>query len=384
MRILFVRRLCGLVWLVLLLAGAGRASAADWSHSRKKSAKHHKRKHHTVRPTPSAAAKATGSKAAPAEEGDEEGGDESSEDESADEKAKPSKGGKTKKKVNVEQTEGEGGETKDEGEEGGDTNVVRRRATHVAAEGAGAPVAFELEAGPRVVHRNFDFNDPLANYNASVMRPYSYNLPAGPAPFVEVGLYPGAFAGRGIASRIGLVGRYEKLIGTKTEVAQGPMLSTVGQEFEVGARGRWPLGQDEVGLTATYGQHSFHVSQTDPGPTTNAIVPNVDYTFVRVGLDGRLALGPVSLGAHAGTRFVTDTGPLGKTWFPSTKTTTVEAGVSGTYQLTPLLGVVAGVDFLRYAFNFNPVPTTNAVVAGGAVDQYISGYLALRVSITGG
>ena len=49
-----------------------------------------------------------------------------------------------------------------------------------------------------------------------------------------------------------------------------------------------------------------------------------------------------------------------------------------------MFSIVAGVDFLRYAFNFNPVPTTNAVVAGGAVDQYISGYLALRVSISGG
>ena len=90
------------------------------------------------------------------------------------------------------------------------------------------------------------------------------------------------------------------------------------------------------------------------------------------------------LGLHVGTRLVSDTGSLGKTWFPHTKTNAIVAGLSVCYRLTPLIGVVAGADFLRYAFDFNPVPQGNGVIAGGAVDQYISGFAALRVSISGG
>jgi hypothetical protein len=46
--------------------------------------------------------------------------------------------------------------------------------------------------------------------------------------------------------------------------------------------------------------------------------------------------------------------------------------------------VVGGGELIRYGFDFNPVSTNAAFVAGGAVDQYISGYLALRVSFSGG
>jgi len=401
MRTSLARGLATAVCLALALAGAGRASAADWSSSKRKSSKHHKKRHHKGKSTPAAGAKSTGTKgttAAPAEheEEEDEGGDDSGEDETADEKGAAAKekqgnkqGGKSAKSAKSEKADSEedsgekSAETKDEGGEGGEVTVVSRKAKRVAEPGAGGPVAFTLDAGARGIHRDFNFHDPLSNYNGA-SPPYSYSLPAGPAPFVEIGLYPGAFAGRGLASRIGLVGHYEKLIGTKTSVGSGPTLSTFGQEYEAGLRVRQPFDADEVGLTVAYGKHSFHVSDTDPGPTTEAIVPNVDYTFVRIGLDGRLALGVVALGAHVGTRLVRDTGPLGTTWFPSTKTTTIEGGVSAVYDLTPLLGVVAGVDYLRYAFDFNPVPTTNAVVAGGAVDQYISGYVALRVSIFGG
>jgi hypothetical protein len=384
MRTSVVRGLSAAVCLALALAGAGHASAADWSSSKKKSSKHHKKRHHKQRTAPAASAKSKGGKAAPPEEEEDEGGDDSGDED----KGEAAKDGKKKIKLDAKDkgdTE-ESGEAKGEGEgeEGGDTTVIAHKSRPQREETAGGgALAFELTAGAGGVHRSFDFNDPLSNYQAGASRPYSYSLPVGPTPFVGVGFYPGAFAGSGIVSQIGLVGRYEKLIGTKTSVDNGPMLSTFGQEYEVGVRARQPLAEHEVGLMVAYGKHSFHVSDTDPGPTTNAIVPNVDYTFIRLGLDGRLGLGRVSLGAHAGTRLVRDTGPLGTTWFPSTKTTTVEGGVWGSYALTPLLGVVAGVDYLRYAFNFNPVPTTNAVVAGGAVDQYISGYVALRVSIAG-
>jgi hypothetical protein len=379
-----------LVFLVCVVFGVGgvssRAAAADTKKKSWPSKKHHKTHHKASKPAKAAGAKAS---AAPAEDADEDEGDDSAEDDQKDQKDDAAKAKtKTKAKPSGEEGAREASDDKgkdDDGEGEGDAGVVRRKAGRSTAdEGGAAPVAFEIAAGSRAVHRTFDFNDPLSNYNQAVAKPYSYTLPAGPVPFVELGLYPAAFATRGFAANIGLVARYEKLMGTKTAAADGSTFSTLGQQLEVGARGRLPLGAHEVGLSATYGKQAFHVSATDPGPGAGSTLPNVDYTFAGVGADARLRLAPLELGAHVGTRFVFDTGSLGKNWFPTTKTTSIEAGVSVGYQLSSLFAVIAGADFLRYAFDFNPIPPTNPLIAGGAVDQYISGFLALRVSISGG
>jgi hypothetical protein len=121
----------------------------------------------------------------------------------------------------------------------------------------------------------------------------------------------------------------------------------------------------------------------DAGPMATGAIPNVAYKFAGFTADARFHFAEViELGLHVGTRLVLDTGALGK-WFPKTKTNSINAGLQLGYQVTPLIGVVAGADLVRYGFDFNPVPMNNALVAGGAVDQYISGYAALRVTLLG-
>jgi hypothetical protein len=378
-------RLTRLLLVVFVLFGlvVGVSSTAEAASKKKKHA--HKTHHHASKP-----AKATGTggatkaTAAPAEEADEDEGDEADDDEKQDDaKAKPKA-----KAAASDEGSGEASDEKGDDDDGDGTVVHRKAKRPVAEEGDGsAPVALELSAGPRAIHRSFDFHDPLSDHNPTALKPYSYVLPAGPAPFVDLGIYPLAFATHGFLANIGLIGRYEKLIGTKTSAPGGATalgFATYGQQLEVGARVRLPLGAHEVGVGASYGKHAFHVSANDPGPSAGSTVPNVDYTFIGVGVDARVRLHPIELGAHVGTRFVSKTGALAEQWFNTTKTTSLAAGVSVGYQITPIFGVVAGADVLRYAFDFNPVDTSSLVVAGGAVDQYISGFLALRVSISGG
>ena len=379
MRAQLTRVLLVLVCLTVGLAGLSSSAAA----SDKKSKKHHKHhKHHTAA-TPAKAVKTGGAgapAAAPADDKDDEGDESAESDEKTDDtKAKP------KSKAQTSGDKAESSENSDDkkggGDEDGDSTVVRRKRPGAAPDGD-APIALELSVGPRALHRTFDFNDPLSNHVAGVQQPYAYKLNLAPAPFVDVAFYPAAFATRGLAASFGIVASYEKLVGTKTTDAHGASFDTLGQQFEVGLRGRLPVGEHEVGLTASYGKHTFHATQTDPGPTTGA-VPNVDYTFAGIGADVRLRLSPIEIGAHVGTRLVFDTGALGQLWFSTTKTSSIDAGVSLAYKLTPLFSVVGGVDFLRYAFNFNPITSMSTVVAGGAVDQYISGFLALRVTLPG-
>jgi hypothetical protein len=49
------------------------------------------------------------------------------------------------------------------------------------------------------------------------------------------------------------------------------------------------------------------------------------------------------------------------------------------YRLFSVLDVVGGVDLLRYGFDFNPVAQNSRYVAGGGLDQYISGWLGVRL-----
>jgi hypothetical protein len=374
--------------LVCLAFGFGLLGVAAPAEAAKKkssaSKKHHKAHHKSSSPAKAEGAK--GGAAAPAEEADEDDDDQSAESEKSDDtKAKPAKTAKAAKSDDDEKEASDdksGGGGDDDGD--GDT-VVRRKAKKPAIEEEGPSlVAFELSAGPRVVHRTFDFNDPLSAHDPSAVKPYSYVLPGGPTPFVTLALYPAAFATHGGAANVGLVASYERLVGTKTTGANGSSFSTLGQQLEVGLRARLPVAEHELGLTASYGKQTFQVNATDPGPAMGSTVPNVDYTFAAVGADARLRLSPVEIGAHVGTRFVFKTGSLAQNWFNTTKTTSIEGGLSVAYRVTPIFAVVVGGDVVRYGFNFNPVPTNSFFVAGGAVDQYLSGYLALRVSLSGG
>jgi len=384
------RWLAALACLAFLSAGAPAEAAKHkkgWPS--KKAGKAHKK---------SPSSPASGKSAAPADDdADEEEAPaaaqaqprkESNDDDADAPPFKPKKVAKAK-----DEDEDEDGDSSSSGggdDDSGEGTVVRKKARKTAsAQGEeGAPVALQLAAGPRAVHRTFDFNDPLSDFQPGVAAPAAYNLPAGPTPFLDAEIYPAAFAGGGVAANIGVGGRYERLIGTTSVANKGtPMekaTTTASQQFEVGLRGRIPFGANEVGLTGTYGQHMFHLQTKDLGPNMGSVLPNVDYTFAGIGADTRIRAGAVTVGAHVGTRLMLNTGALQKYWVRQVTTKAVEAGLSVGYHLTPIFEVVGGADLLRYAFDFNQPKAGDPIIAGGAVDQYISGYLALRVSITGG
>jgi hypothetical protein len=244
---------------------------------------------------------------------------------------------------------------------------------------------FDLTAGLRAMRRTFTFNDMIADVrpNQGFARFLKYRLPLGPAAFVDLDWYPGAHFAKGQAERIGITAGYEKgfAISTVYNPDGGPKqtLKTNEQAFYVGARYRLPLAAHELGAALTFGQHTFALDGDDAAP----LVPDVKYTYVKLGLDGTLRIGPVSVGARVGKRFVFSTGALGDVWFPgSVKTQSLEAGATLGYRLVGPLEVVAGFDWLRYAFDFNGAPQRagfESAVAGGAVDNYYSGFLGLRV-----
>jgi hypothetical protein len=379
---------------VLALALTGAPASEAWAAKHKKPAKAWPAKK---------SSKPSEKKAAPekSDEADEAPAAAASNDDADEEDAKPAPKAEPKKtaskpKMKMDDDEDESSEkearndkrSSDEDESSSDDEeneapVVRKKAKKHGAEPVSgeAAVAFQLDVGSRGVHRNFDFNDP--RFYQNTVPPGKYELMAAPVPFVHLGLYPLAFADRGGIANLGIVGRYERMIGTSSlDKATNKTSTSSGQEWDVGVRWRLPLGGGELGLSGTYGQQSFRLQAADLAPGPNSTVPNVVYTFIRADADGSVLAGPITIGAHVGTRVVPDTGPLAKQWFGTTKTTSIEAGLSLAYGVTPTFQVVAGADFLRYGFAFKP-QTNSVIIAGGAVDQYISGYLALRLAIAG-
>jgi hypothetical protein len=259
---------------------------------------------------------------------------------------------------------------------------------------------FDVMAGLRPMHRTFAFHQTIADVRPAdgYLQLLKYELPLGPALFIDLNWFPASHFMTGPAEWIGLTGGFEKGFATQSVFQEGTAnqqtLKTNEQAYYVGARFRLPIAQHMLGLTGTFGQHSFALEGDEgtngkPGP----LIPDVKYTYVKVGVDGMFRFGDFLAGARVGKRFVTKTGALETVWFPHPKTQSLEAGITVGYRLVSMLDLVAGFDWLRYGFDFNPAPQrhpdtnpkldTTAYVAGGAVDEYISGFIAFRFHMPG-
>ena len=251
----------------------------------------------------------------------------------------------------------------------------------------------ELTAGLRAVHRSFTYHDtPAQLYPAAgYPEPLTYSLPLGPAVFIDGTVYPGGWFTRGPGAWFGLTGMYEINFATKTVYNEGKpnegKLTTNANQYFFGVKARVPVSVHQVGLVAGIGKQTFNLLGDEnfpPGPQ----VPDVWYKYIKVGAEGRFRFNPFSVGFHVGTRLVSNTGGLERDWFPGhVKTQSIEAGLEAGYTVATNIDLVCGFDLMRYAFDFNPFPADadpkTKLIAGGAVDQYTSGWLGVRYSLPG-
>mgnify|MGYP001556682158 CR=1 FL=1 len=255
-----------------------------------------------------------------------------------------------------------------------------------------------LTAGLKPLHRTFTFHDTLADLRPAdgYIQLLKYELPLGPVLFIDLDFFPGSLLMKGPAEWIGLTGGFEKGFATQSVYREGQSdektLKTDIQAFYVGAKFRFPIGAHTIGATGTYGQHKFTLLG-DEDPVIGAdgvaraypMIPDVRYDYAKIGIDSMFHFGDFMAGARVGKRFVFKTGALETQWFQnSVKTSSLEAGVTVGYRLVSMLDLVVGFDWLRYAFDFNPVEKRPSYVAGGAVDEYMSGHIAFRFHLPGG
>jgi hypothetical protein len=124
-------------------------------------------------------------------------------------------------------------------------------------------------------------------------------------------------------------------------------------------------------------------------------VPDVRYDQIRIGGDIRARISKLLVGAHIAHRQLLSLHQidLEYVWFPGAKGRGLDFGLMLGWEVLPFLDVVGGTDVIRYGFDFNGLPAEptpcgprgcrSPVIAGGASDTYISGWLGAMITLGG-
>jgi len=249
-----------------------------------------------------------------------------------------------------------------------------------AASGAGGRW-LELALGARGFSRNLAYNDQVS----PGLR--QYQLPIGPAAVASIAFYPLALATNGPAAGIGLVAEIEQAVGTSSQISaesaypNGATFPTSMHEFAGGIRYRIPVDSLQIGLTVTGGEHAFWFVSGGGADRSQLGIPNMAYQFVRGGLDARVAVtSAFSLGAGAGYRHVLNQGGQISRDFPHLTVTGVDVGVRAAYAFTSSIEARLQADLRRYFYDMHSV-RGDSLIAGGAVDQYLSVAFLLALTL---
>ena len=168
-------------------------------------------------------------------------------------------------------------------------------------------------------------------------------------------------------------------LGLGSQDAAGNRFGTQSYAFEGGLKARIPLGDHEVGLVGGYGREVFEL-EVPAGAAP--LLPGVRYDYLRAGLDARFMLGSwLGLRARGAYRHIVSSGDIGSAeWFPRSAVGGVDAGLGVIFPIAAGLEGQLGFELRRYFYALRPEPG-DPHVAGGALDQYLTGTLALGWSL---
>ncbi|MEM7675812.1 MAG: hypothetical protein AAF449_07400, partial [Myxococcota bacterium] len=222
--------------------------------------------------------------------------------------------------------------------------------------------------------RDYSYTDDVFQ----ALRPYE--LSGAPAITADLRWYPAGHFTDGLWSHIGFDARLRYLVAVSSEDSEGNQFDTGSFDAFGSIRGRLPFGTHEAGLALGFGQHTFDVDLPEDGPA----LPTVSYSYLRIGADSRFSL-PAGLQLYVGGgwRQVLSSGDVGSdVWFPNASQGGVDAQLGLGWVFYDNLELRLGAEYTRYFFSLNP-EVGDDPVAGGALDQYISGTFDIVWSLGG-
>jgi hypothetical protein len=256
------------------------------------------------------------------------------------------------------------------------------------------PPIFDAQIGAGGVNRAYAYNQDVTG-----MRPYG--LPLGGAATIKLVGYPLALAMDGPLQNLGAEITVEQAFGIASTIGPGDTqfmntapvtFATSVHEYAGGARYRIPFGAagHQLWFSATGGEHAFvfksaaGCANTMPPSCRGQLdIPDTIYRYFQPGAGARFELGPIAVAATLGYRLIINgAGNHFQTFFPHREVGGIMAEAYVGYRLTDMIELRGGLTFRRYFFSMNSV-AADRFRAGGAVDQYISGGVAVAFLLGG-
>lgn len=293
-----------------------------------------------------------GDGAAAASDGGEEGGDDGEEESGAEGEG----GEKTASSESPGAQEEEEEETEAEVVDDGAKKPVGRTVPFVAVGGG-----FELGG------RQFRYQNPTMGN----LRPYD----AGAVPIVRLSfeLAPLAFSKSTFVNGWTVYGGYARATPLESTAEVDMMdvaVPTTWSELDVGVGYKYRFGSgSHIGPQVGYGIHSFTFSYNAESEELAGTIPDVEYKFVWVGLDGRYGIGRYAILANGGTRLVSKTGDIG-TRFKKSDVVAFGANIGMAATITKRIEARAVIRFDQYTHTFTPQTVDPEFVADGGTDRF--------------
>jgi hypothetical protein len=144
----------------------------------------------------------------------------------------------------------------------------------------------EFSFGMMAVSRNFDFNDPI--YPAKADEHSNYRSGIVPAIVLDAAVYPLAYLNRGPLANMGLVGRYYRVLGLKSQPPTGNQpVNTTLHTLELGLRYRWNILKKNSSPTVYAGVEFGRLGFVIWDDQYNYVpLPDIVYLYLKLALVG--------------------------------------------------------------------------------------------------